>query len=181
MNRKIMWIMIAAVAALLPAVAVADVLIDGNFGASATPVNDAFYVQEGPNYANAHSLTGLTWKSHTNNESEVLGNLSIGYMSNETITEINVLDINFTGSGTFYLNVTVPNVPGVLFSTGSIMYVSSSPETFGSLGTTIYLTNSGTTPLSFSVTSSTILYIGFVVGPNSMGGSFLVSMHLVAL
>ena len=182
MNRKIMWIMIAAVAALLPAVAVADVLIDGNFGASAAPANDAFSVQEGPNYANAHSLTGLTWTSHTNSESEVLGNLSIGYMSNETITEINVLDINFTGSGTFYFNVTIPNSQGVVFSTGSMMYVSSVPETFGMPGlNVISLVNSGTTSLSFSVTYSTTLYIGFMVGPDSMGGSFLVGMHLVAL
>ena len=181
MNRKIMWIMIAAVAALLPAVAVADVMINGNFSGSATHVPDSFSIQAGPNYANAHSLAGLTWKSVQNSESEVLGTVSLGYMSNETVTEINVLDINFTGSGTFYFNVTVPNVPGVVFSTGSIMYISSSPETFGTPGTQISLANSGTTSLSFSVTSSTTLYIGFVVGPDSMGGTFTVGMNLIAL
>ena len=175
-----MWVMIAAVAALLPAVAVADVLVNGNFSGSTTQVGDSFYIQEGPNYANAHSLAGLTWTSVTTSESEVLGSVSLGYMTNETITEINVLDINFTGSGTFYFNVTVPNVPGVIFSTGSTMYISSSPETFGVPGNQIALDSDGTTSVSFAVTSSTTLYIGFLVGPDSSGGSFLVSMNLVA-
>ena len=175
-----MWVMIAAVAALLPAVAVADVLVNGNFSGSATQVGDSFYIQEGPNYANAHSLAGLTWTSVTTSESEVLGSVSLGYMTNETITEINVLDINFTGSGTFYFNVTVPNVPGVVFSTGSTMYISSSPETFHAPGNSIALDSSGTTSMSFTVTSSTTLYIGFLVDPDSNGGTFTVSMNLVA-
>ena len=181
MNRKIMWIMIAAVAALLPAVAVADVMINGNFSGSAAPVGDTFCVQGGPNYANAHALAGLTWKSTTDSESEILGTLSLGYMTNETITEINVLDINFTGSGTFYFNITIPNTGGKVFSTGSTLYISSSPETFMNPGTLLSLATSGTSSVSFTVTSATTLYIGFMVGPDSSGGSFYVGMDLVEL
>ena len=47
-------------------------------------------------------------------------------------------------------------------------------------GNSIALDSSGTTSMSFTVTSSTTLYIGFLVDPDSNGGTFTVSMNLVA-
>ena len=58
MNRKIMILMVAVVATVLPAVAVADVMITGSVSVLGSNVQDSFYLSEGSNYAVANQ-TGV--------------------------------------------------------------------------------------------------------------------------
>ncbi len=187
MNKKIMWLMVGLVAAVLPAVAVADVMLTAYINGNEAPASDAFFVQQGSNYANAHALTGFTWNPQVNSESEILGNATLGYMTNETILEVNVLDVNFTGvSGTAYFNisVTIPNSQykiGSAFPADSNIYISDTPQSLSLPPSAISLSNTGTTTLHFMVTSSSTIYIGFEVGSGAGGGTFLIDMSLVEL
>ena len=189
MNRKIMILMVAVVATVLPAVAVADVMVTGYVNGVGTQAPDAFWVQDGSNYASAHSAAGFTWTATSSSESEILGTITLGVMSNETIYEINVLDINFSAPGYFNLTVSVPSaLPGngaSDFAAGTNMYLSTSPFNFvkGAISPTtteISLSTSGVTTINFgSVSHSTTIYIAFEVGSGpvtnasfSLTGSF---------
>ena len=186
MNRKIMILMVAVVATVLPAVAVADVMITGSVSGLGVHATDAFIVQPGSNYASAHSMTGFRWTSSPVNESEDLGNISVGVMSNETIFEINVLDINFTTSGTFNITTYVPYTPSVFFPTGSAIYFSTSPFTMTSSGFTpttyaVSLSGPSTTSYSFAVTPSSHIYVAFEVGSGTpVSGSFNLEMSFTS-
>jgi hypothetical protein len=185
MNKKVMWLMVGLVAAVLPAVAVADVMLTAYINGSETQVSDAFFVQQGSNYANANALTGFTWTPQVNSESEILGAITLGYMSNETIYEVNVLDVNFTGligSAYFNITVTVPNsqiTGGAVFPTDSFIYITDGQQSITQLPSSVSLSVSGSTTLNFMVTSSSTIYIGFEVGSGAGGGTFLLSMSLV--
>jgi hypothetical protein len=193
MNRKIMILMVAVVATVLPAVAVADVMITGSVQGVGHQIPDQFYLQPGSNYAAAHNITGFTWTGSAVNESEDLGNLTLGYMSNETIYEINVLDINFTSAayGNFYMNVSIPgSFSNNTFAADSYMYVSNAPFTFVTGGVTstgnmsaVDLHAAGTQDLAFNnVNNSTTLYVAFVLGagPANDMGSFNIAMSFVS-
>ena len=183
MNKKIMWLMVGLVAAVLPAVAVADVMLTAYVNGNETLVGDAFYVEPGSNYANAHALTGINWKTQVTSESEFLGNITLGYMSNETITEVNVLEVNFTGlssSSYFNITVTIPNPSGGAdFPTDSYIYISDTPQSITSLPTSVSLSTSGSTVMHFMVTDTSTIYIGFTVGSGAGGGSFELGMSLI--
>ena len=181
MNRKIMILMVAVVATVLPAVAVADVMVTGYVNGVGTQAPDAFWVQDGSNYASAHSAAGFTWTANSQSESEILGTITLGVMTNETIYEINVLDINFSAPG--YFNLTV-NVPSALpssgasdFASGTSIYFSTSPFSFvnGAISPTstqVSLSNSGVTTINFgSVSSSTTIYVAFEVGSGTSGNA----------
>jgi len=196
MNRKIMILMVAVVATVLPAVAVADVMITGSVQGLGHSTTDAFIVQPGSNYVAAHKDTGFKWTSSSVNESEDLGNISLGVMSNETIYMVNVLDINFTQSGYFNLTVTVPYSNGVVFPTDTAIYFiestsSTSPMTLtasGISGDNLVLVHldisnlpDGHTINFGHVTSSTHIYIGFEVGAGTPdNGSFNLAMSFNA-
>jgi len=172
MNRKIMILMVAVVATVLPAVAVADVMITANVGAVGVHAKDQFWVQPGSNYASANASAGFGWHAKSVSESEILGNITLGIMSNETIYEINVLDINFTaGTGNFVITVTVPSGSHSEFPSGTTMYFSESPLTFANSvistsGTqSVNLGVGGTYTITFDgVTHGTTIYVGFEVG-----------------
>ena len=190
MNRKIMILMVAVVATVLPAVAVADVMITGSVQGLGVGATDAFTVQPGSNYMSAHHMTGFTWTSSAVNESEDLGNISLGVMSNETIYEINVLDINFTTSGYFNLTVFVPSPGDTLFPTDTAIYFSTSPFTmstsgispsahtvslYGASGSSGVLVNMG------HVTKGTTIYVAFLVGAGTpVNGSFDLAMSFTS-
>ncbi|MHB1709123.1 MAG: hypothetical protein ACYCT2_06595 [Thermoplasmataceae archaeon] len=181
MNKKLTLLLVAAVVTILPAVAVADVMVGGYVNGSGHPISDQFYVQQGSNYATANQTVGFGWTPHPVDESEILGDITIGYMTNETIWAINVLDINFTmgegQSGYFNITVIVPSaLPGggsgefpfgseIWFSTAPFYF--SSPGVIDSVGTYHHasLSSAGQKTISFSdVTSTTTIYVAFVIG-----------------
>ncbi|MCY0851379.1 MAG: hypothetical protein OWQ34_01405 [Thermoplasma acidophilum] len=133
MNRKMMLVLVALVATVLPAVAVADVMVVGFSGGNGHQVGPAFYIQPGSNYLAANETVGFGWHQDKVSSTEYIGNITIGYITNETIYEINVLDINFTnanyGNLTILVNITAP------FPSGSVIYLSNA--TFVFVGTSI--------------------------------------------
>ncbi len=186
MNRKLILVMVAVVATVLPAVAVADVLVVGYSGGTGVQVSPLFYIQPGSNYMAANQTTGFGWHARSSSESEIIGNMTLGVMTNETILEVNVLDINFTSSqsGTFNITVTVPNAVTSVstgttgFPASTFIYFSESPFTISHSGTiissgtvsSVSLSTVGSTLITFdSVSHSTTIYIAFEVGSGTIG------------
>ncbi|PYB68668.1 hypothetical protein DMB44_01925 [Thermoplasma sp. Kam2015] len=181
MNRKMMLVLVAVVATVLPAVAVADVLVVGFSGGTGHEIGPAFYVQPGSNYMAASEAAGFKWTPDMVSSTEFIGNMTIGYMTNETIYEVNVLDINFTSStsGTFMINITVTNP----FPEGSYIYFSTSPFASTAIPAhTMNFTLSSTasqTALTFSgVHKGETIYVAFVIGSGapSTAPSFTLTM-----
>jgi len=181
MNRKIMILMVAVVATVLPAVAVADVMITGSVQGLGHSTTDAFIVEPGSNYVAANATAGFGWKAITTSPTEVLGQVTVGYMSNETIFEWNVLEINFTGKNTGNFNLTVngnSNVNGVVY-----MFFSKSPfpaNGTAAKGTSIVnLSAHSTSPYTYTfdnVNSNTHIYFAFWVYYSMAPFSFTMNM-----
>ncbi len=187
MNRKIMILMVAVVATVLPAVAVADVMMNGSVQGLGNQVPDQFFVTTGANYTQANQTYGLGWVAGNDGT----GVLSVGYMPGEAIYEANVLNIGFTSTtpGTFYVNVT----SNASFPAGSYMYLSTSSFVQASNGTlissdgasiqTVSLTSISPSTASFSgVNSSTTIYVSVSMGPGpaSSVGAFNMEMTFVS-
>ena len=190
MNRKMVILLVAMVATILPAVAVADVMISGSASLTLNGVPDQFIVGPGSNYGPVQNMHLFNWTSIANSESEDVGTMTLNYTSNLTVNEINVLQVtNFkidSSSANNWFNITVGQFD---LSSGAVlvMYVSTTPLAFSGYGTQ-KATDSGTieensligtSSVTFSfhdVTSSTTLYIGFVIGPlEPTGGTFPIS------
>lgn len=170
MNRRLTLLLIAAVSAILPAVAVADVMITGNVGVNGTANTAVFTFHEGSNFQAADGSVQFTDYS----AGQTMAHIGFGMVSNQTTFIINVLEIHFKSTlapGMFYLNST-----GIsYFPAGSMMYLSLSPMSFGDFtytglpGATPVVTNPAITSFSLSgpstysspVTGGTIIYIGF--------------------
>jgi hypothetical protein len=192
MNRKVVILLVAMVATILPAVAVADVMITGSASLTLNGVPDQFLVGPGPNYGPVQNMNLFNWTSVALSESEDIGTMTLNYTSNLTINEINVLQVsNFkidSSSANNWFNITVDRFTGLSSNAQILMYVSTAPLSFDgadlqtSTGTFIVhslveTTNGPTAVYSFQdVTSSTTLYIGFVIGPiEPTNGPFPVS------
>lgn len=127
MNRKATVLMIAVVAAVLPAVAIADVMITGSFTLQTGSNNVAWYLQPGSNYPEAYEMGAIEWTPSEGPSS--MGVLDLqGSMIADTYM-LNVLDLHFglspqasPGTATFYLNVSGSTIP-----TGAIMAISVAP------------------------------------------------------
>ena len=172
MNRKIMILMVAVVATVLPAVAVADVMISGSVtitGTSTTP----FWFSEGPNYAAASGAGVITWTPSTGTSTS-FGTVDLEGASNLSISMINVAEFHYTGSaaGNFYFNFTGD------FPSGAFAVISSGPIT-----SELTSSSSGQVPLSgtysalLPVSGAGVWYIGFYLPPGSYSGlSFTMSV-----
>ncbi len=164
------FLVIALVSTILPAVAVADVMITGNVSIQGTANSNVFYLTPGPNFQAADG--SIAWNHYSSGQ--YMGDLKFAEVSNQTTFIINVMEIVFnpnTPSGMFYLNSTVSSA----FTAGSVMYLSLAPMTFGDFsysglpGETPTVLNPGITtfPLdsaqsySTPVDGSTVIYIGF--------------------
>ncbi len=176
MNRKLTFLLVALVATIMPAVAIADVMITGNVGINGTSNSSTFYFTPGSNFQAADG--SISWSPYTTGHNGVMGELKFGEVANQTTFIINVMEIHFVSSapsGMFYLNSTVNSA----FVPNSTMYLSLSPMSFsdfsysGLPGDVPVVTNPSVTsfPLtgsqSFStpVDGSTIIYIGFFTPP----------------
>lgn len=187
MNGKWFLLVVLAVAFMIPAVAVADVLISGEVTVQGSQSGDAFIINQGPNYKVANSSGLFGWIPEKQSPQEILGNGWIGTMPNETITEVNVLEINFTSGIAKNSNFEI-NVTGGHFANNTFMIVSNGPLSIlpdgNLLGSNIMLEFSlfsgnsvvtgnapGITEGGFTVNPGSHLYIGFVIPPQSGIGS----------
>ena len=132
MNRKIMILMVAVVATVLPAVAVADVMITGSISVHGSQAPDMVYLAEGPNYATASSSNLLTFTngSGSGSPAATIGSLGIEGMADANVTMLNVLYLNYSvsTSGTLWINVTGTDFPSGAYaalSTSTLTSVSS--------------------------------------------------------
>lgn len=174
MNRKITFLVVALVATIMPAVAIADVMITGNVSIHGTNNSNTFYLTQGTNFQAADG--SVAWNPYSSGN--FMGDLKFADVSNQTTFIINVMEIHFVSSlpsGTFYLNSSVSSV----FVPGSTMYLSLSPMSFGDFsysglpGAVPAITNpavtafplSGSQSFSTAVDGSTIIYIGFFTPP----------------
>ena len=125
MNRKIMILMVAVVATVLPAVAVADVMITGSVSVHGSNVPNSFYLTTGPNYAVANQ-TGVFGFVQAPSGVASMGTVDIEGMSNLSVSMINVLEFhyNVNAPGIVYVNVTSTDFPS-----GSYVAYSSSQMT----------------------------------------------------
>ncbi len=170
MNRKMTFLVIALVSTILPAVAVADVMITGNVSIQGTANSNVFYLTPGPNFQTADG--SIAWNHYTSGQ--YMGDLKFAEVSNQTTFIINVMEIVFnpnTPAGMFYLNSTVSSA----FTAGSVMYLSLAPMTFGDFsysglpGASPSVLNPGITTFALDsaqsystpVDGSTVIYIGF--------------------
>lgn len=186
MNRKITLLVVALVSTILPAVAVADVMITGNVSIYGTSNSNVFYLTPGPNFQAADG--SIAWNHYSSGP--YMGDLKFAEVSNQTTFIINVMKIVFNTNapaGMFYLNSTV----GSPFTAGSVMYLSLAQMTYsdfsysGLPGATPNVVNPGVTsfPLnsaqSFStpVDGSTVIYIGFFT-PGYNGASLTGELFL---
>lgn len=136
MNKKIVLLMIAAVTAILPAVAVADVLVTGQLTLESFQHHTAFRFQAGPNYYAANSTNSLGWIAANDGTMGTIDLEGSYYVQTEMI---NVLDLNLSVSNaaapaTFmglYLNVSSSGFPA-----GTVMVLSTSQISFSTLQST---------------------------------------------
>lgn len=117
MNRRMTLLLVAAVTAILPAVAVADVMITGNVAIVGTQNTPIFYLQPGPNYPAANAVGSIYWNpiveaTYTASQEGPLpmATFDLEGIANQTTALANVLDLNITinagVTGTLYLNFT---------------------------------------------------------------------------
>jgi hypothetical protein len=136
MNRKMTLLLLAAVTAILPAVAVADVLVTGTITLESYQHHTAFELQPGPNYGAANSTNSIGWIASTGNTMGTIDLQGSYYVQTEMV---NVLDLNFTISNPaapasfmgLYLNVSSST-----FNSGTIMVISDYQLNFAALEST---------------------------------------------
>lgn len=194
MRSKWFLLVVLTVAVMIPAVAVADVMISGDISVHGSQASDAFVISQGTNYKVANKSRLFGWVPQNQSPQESLGIAWIGTMSNETITEVNVLEINFT-SGVAKNSNFVINITDGRFANNTFMIVSNSPLSIVSGGnvqssgeTLIFSLYSGNTVVngtglgitvgSFQVGSNSHLYIGFYIPPQ--GGNGMHSTPLIS-
>lgn len=127
-NRKVTLLLIAAVATILPAVAVADVMITGNVNIVGTQNAPVFVIQPGPNYPAANAAGAIIWNPQIPvvEQAQVtpMATFDLEGIVNQTTALANVLDLNVTinagVTGTLYVNFTGN------FPSGAMVWISSS-------------------------------------------------------
>ena len=192
MNRKMTLLLIAAVATILPAVAVADVMITGEISLEGNHHHTAFEFQPGPNYYAANMSNSIGWMPA---QGDTMGTLDLQGSIFVYTYMINVIDLNTTVSNpaapaqskVLYLNVSSSTLPA-----GTIMTISTSEITFAQLWGTPVTTYTGTPiPVDTSSTSTVVavdlsqnpplaippigpsdtFYLGFILPPGTYQGT----------
>lgn len=136
MNKKMTLLLIAAVTAILPAVAVADVLITGQVTLESFQHHTAFEFQPGPNYVAANSTNSIGWMAA---QGATMGQIDLEGSYYVQTEMVNVLDLNFTVSNPaapasfmgLYLNVSSSSFP-----VGTVMLISDYQVSFATLQST---------------------------------------------
>lgn len=178
MNRRATLFIIAAVAAILPAVAVADVMITGQISIVGTDNTPVFSIEQGPNYENAVEIgsieltTGaLQYCDQGDHElTTTVSTIDLQGISNEATSMINVLELVINkGTGMFYLNLTESTLPD-----GTLMYISPTMMTFNDLmtnGVDIGIGNAPVALAELTVTAGDVFYLGFYLPPGEYAGA----------
>ncbi len=168
MNRKVTLLLIAAVAAILPAVAVADVMITGQISLVGTENTPVWELQKGSNFVKAYNVGAVNFSI---DQRTYIPTIDLQGIANQTTTMINVIDLNITKdvAGTLWLNLTSSNLP-----VGTMMYISDTELSFGSLPAGQLIDSTVSTPsnlATLNVNFGDVYYIGFYLPANTGWGS----------
>jgi hypothetical protein len=173
MNRKIMILMVAVVATVLPAVAVADVMITGSVSVLGSNTPNSFYLSEGSNYAAANATHVFGFTPAPSGQAS-MGTISLEGMSNLSVSMINVLDFNYSlnTAGVIYVNISSTD-----FAKGSYVAFSSTPMK-SMLGSTppansYPLDTTGDHTITISGPTSGTYYLGFYLPAGLYSGETL--------
>lgn len=180
MNRKMTLLLIATVTAILPAVAVADVLVTGQFTLESYHHHTAFELQPGPNYWAANTTNSIGWTAQQGN---TMGTIDLQGSELVQTEMINVLDLNFTVSNPaapasfmgLYLNVSSSTFP-----VGTVMVISTSALSFALLETTS-VTHYATGDPSIAINAgslSTVIAVDLSENPHMLVTSFVPTQTL---
>lgn len=168
--------MIAAVATILPAVAVADVMITGNVNIIGTQNQPVFVLQPGPNYLAANAAGSIIWNPQVVSAPELapapMASFDLEGIANQTTALANVLDLNVTigagVNGVLYVNFTGDFPAGAmvwitssLANVNDVMNQAGSPQALNSASFMFSGPFSGGT---------TTYYISFYMPPGSYNG-----------
>lgn len=179
MKSKYKLFIIISIAAILPSVAVADVMVTGSVFVSGTTAVPPVHFEPGMNYATAHELGVLTWTPSNNG---LMGTLDLEGSENSSIAMANVLDLNTSAESingaTVYLNLSTTSFSaGTLYVTYSPMTTSEVQSgTFTSGQLVNYLNLDTTGSIHFTISNPTsspyhmVLYIGFELPPGDYAG-----------
>ncbi len=175
MNRKMTLLLLTAVTAILPAVAVADVMITGNVAIVGTQNTPIFYLQPGPNYPSAYAIGAIAWNpevvapSVVNNQPLPMASFDLEGIANQTTALANVLDLNITiaagVTGTLYVNFTGD------FPTGTLVWITNTTASIGAVMSGVGGQSINSASFTFSgpfVGGTTTYYISFLL-PASTG------------
>ena len=200
MNRKITLLLLATVTAILPAVAVADVMITGSVNMVGTQNTAVFYVQPGCNYNTAHAVGSIVLnpqlpKDVASNATESsfwyppnsMATVDLQGINNQTTVLANVLDLNVTVAAGVTATLTITFTANFFhaFPLGTMVFITKTP-----LNVNFYpgdgwiggqSINSGHFTLSGFHAGVTTYYISFVLPPgNYVGDSATMTGAFVA-
>ncbi len=173
MNRKVTLLLIAAVTAILPAVAVADVMITGNVAIVGTQNAPVFVIQPGPNYPAANAVGAIAWNplvvaEQVDGQVTPMATFDLEGISNMSTALANVLDLNVTinegVSGILYVNFT-GDLP-----TGTLVWISSAQMTVQDVMSLVGGQSINSASFSFSGPfpgGTTTYYISFYLPPST--------------
>lgn len=180
MRNKYKLLIIISIAAILPSVAVADVMVTGSVLVSGTTAIPPVHFETGMNYQTAHELGVLTWSPSSGG---LMGTMDLEGSDNTTISMANVLDLNTSAESingaTVYLNISSTSFPA------GMLYITNSPMTLTEVNTGSFssgqlvgeLSLSSTGSMHFTVDNPTssplhmVLYIGFELPQGSYSGT----------
>ncbi len=170
MNKTIKFIILFSVVAILPSVAVADVIVGGIFTGSATSTTPPVTLQPGSNYMQAQQLGLIYWSPSVYS---TMGELHINGSSTMNETMANVLDLNtsyesLNGGATIYVNVTSSN-----FISG-ILYITNSPMNLTEVSTGEF--HPGVLIGQLSLTGGSVSFPSS--NPSGSGASFYIGFYL---
>ena len=169
LKKKAYIIITVVIAALLPSLVFAAVVIQSTANVSPSPETEPIYFAEGPDYANASELSFASWTAAT--PSTVAASFSAGFVNNATYTElVDVLEIvNKTGQKLpTYISLSVniagsPTTPYVYYSPTEI---TTPFPTQSDLGTEIT-----TNPTTILIkTSGVVEYLSIYLPPGTSSG-----------
>lgn len=130
MNKAIKFIILFSVVAILPSVAVADVIVGGIFTGSATSTAPPVTFEPGSNYLQAQELGLISWHP---SQSSTMGSLQLNGSSLTNETMANVLDLNTSSESINGANIYV-NITSSTFNSG-IMYITDAPVSLTNIST----------------------------------------------
>jgi hypothetical protein len=190
MNTRFKILMVVGIALILPAVAFADVAISGTISVHGSQQGPTWYITDGPNAPEAAGFASISPHSGTQ------GDMDLENAYNMSVFTINVFQINFNTTGTFYLNVTqshaFPNQARLYFSTSLMNFNDFSSEAATSINNSAPIPTTGSGIFSLNLSDKTfttasgsslntavfhidstsvVIYIGFYLTPGDVSGA----------